>query len=99
MQKTHKNETWTFENVYKGETVLSKLQRGEIILAERVVPKTAFDCEYMTQWRKEVNFLLEKGIRYVFVKKTGEYQIPQYKYKKTPELFLALAEFYGSVKK
>lgn len=95
----HKNETRTFENVYKGETVLNKPKRGEIILAERVVPKTAFDCEYMTQWRKEVNFLLEKGIRYVFVKKVGEYKIPQYKYKKTPELFLALAEFYGSVDK
>lgn len=64
-------------------------------MAQRVVPKKEFDCEYMTQWRKEVNFLLFKGIRYVFVKKVGEYQIPHYKYKKTKELFLALAEFYG----
>ena len=64
-------------------------------MAERIVPKQEFDREYMTQWRKEVNFLLEKGIRYVFVKKVGEYKIPQYKYTKTRELFLALAEFYG----
>lgn len=68
-------------------------------MAERIVPKHEFDCEYMTQWRKEVNFLLEKGIRYVYVKKTGQYKIPQYKYTKTPALFLALAEFYGSVEK
>ena len=69
------------------------------MMAERGVPKQAVDCEDMTQWRKEVNFLQEKGIRFVYVKKTGEYKIPQYKYKKTPELFLALAEFYGSVDK
>lgn len=64
-------------------------------MAERTVPKSEFDCEYMTQWRKEVNFLLEKGIQFVFVKKVGDYKIPHYKYKKTRELFLALAEFYG----
>ena len=68
-------------------------------MAERVIPKHEFDCEYMTQWRKEVNFLLAKGIRYVYVKKTGDFKIPQYKYKKTQDLFLALAEFYGSVDK
>ena len=64
-------------------------------MAERTIPKKEFDCEYMTQWRKEVDFLFKKGIRYTFVKRVGEYKIPHYKYKKTHELFLALAEFYG----
>jgi hypothetical protein len=65
------------------------------MLAKRIVPKHEFDCEYMTQWRKEVNFLFERGIHYTIVKKVGDYKIPRYKYKKTHELFLALAEFYG----
>ena len=58
------------------------------------IPNKAFDSEYMTEWVREVRFLASKGIRYTFVKRTPEYNIRQYKYTKTPELFMALAEFY-----
>lgn len=58
------------------------------------IPNQAFDSEYMTEWNREVKYLASKGINYTFVKKTKDYGIRQYKYKKTPELFLALAEFY-----
>ena len=58
------------------------------------IPNKAFDSEYMTEWVREVKFLADKGIKYTFVKKTPEYNIKQYKYTKTPELFVALAEFY-----
>ena len=61
------------------------------------IPNKAFDSEYMTEWVREVKFLADKGIKYVFVKKTPEYNIKQYKYTKTPELFVALAEFYYNV--
>jgi hypothetical protein len=54
-----------------------------------------FDKEYSTQFRKEVEFLHEKGIRYEFVKDVGG--ITTYKYKKTVELFAALAEFYSTI--
>lgn len=54
-----------------------------------------FDKEYSTQFRKEVEFLHEKGIRYEFVKDVGG--ITTYKYKKTVELFSALAEFYSTI--
>lgn len=63
------------------------------------IPKNAFDCEYMTEWRREVEYLRSKGIRYTFRKVSTEYRIPQYKYTKTPELFLALAEFYTLIKR
>jgi hypothetical protein len=54
-----------------------------------------FDKEYSTQFRKEVEFLHEKGIRYEFVKDVSG--ITTYKYKKTVELFSALAEFYSTI--
>jgi len=54
-----------------------------------------FDKEYSTQFRKEVEFLHEKGIRYEFVKDVNG--ITTYKYKKTVELFSALAEFYSTI--
>lgn len=54
-----------------------------------------FDKEYSTQFRKEVEFLHAKGIRYEFVKDVGG--ITTYKYKKTVELFSALAEFYSTI--
>jgi len=63
-----------------------------------MVPNKAFDSEYMTQWRREVEFLADKGIRYVYVKRVGEYNISTFKYTKTPELFLALTEFYTQVR-
>ena len=63
-----------------------------------VVPKYVFDKEYSTQWRREVQFLEEKGIAYTYAKKHHKYPIIRYKYTKTPELFLALAEFYNQVR-
>ena len=62
------------------------------------IPKTAFDKEYSTQWRREVKFLEDKGINYTYAKKHYKYPIIRYKYTKTPELFLALAEFYNQVR-
>ena len=61
------------------------------------IPKTAFDSEYMTEFLREVRFLTEKGIKYTFVKKTKDYGISQYKYRKTPSLFAALVEFYSII--
>lgn len=62
------------------------------------VPKYVFDKEYSTQWRREVQFLEDKGIAYTYAKKHYKYPIIRYKYTKTPELFLALAEFYNQVR-
>ena len=62
------------------------------------VPKYVFDKEYSTQWRREVQYLEEKGIAYTYAKKHYKYPIIRYKYTKTPELFLALAEFYNQVR-
>ena len=61
------------------------------------LPKQAFDSEYMTEFLREVRFLTEKGIKYTFVRKTQDYGISQYKYKKTPALFAALVEFYATI--
>ena len=61
----------------------------------RPLPKNAFDREYMTEYGREVKFLAEKGIRYTFVRRTRDYGVSQYKYKKTPALFSALVEFYS----
>lgn len=61
------------------------------------IPKNVFDKEYSTQWKREVKFLEEKGINYTYAKKHYRYPIIRYKYAKTPELFLALAEFYKQV--
>ena len=65
---------------------------------ENQIPKTVFDKEYSTQWRREVQFLEDKGIAYTYAKKHAKYPIIRYKYTKTPELFLALAEFYNQVR-
>ena len=62
-----------------------------------VRPKKAFDSEYMTEFLREVRFLTERGIQYTFVKKTQDYGVSQYKYKKTPSLFAALVEFYSII--
>ena len=48
--------------------------------------------EYSTQYRKEVDYLKSKGIKYSFVKRIND--IPTYKYTKSRELFLALSTFY-----
>ena len=52
-----------------------------------------FDKEYQTQYVKEVQFLLECGIKYTFVKQING--IDTYKYEKTPDLFKALFIFYS----
>lgn len=65
---------------------------------ERKIPKYVFDKEYTTQWRREVQFLESKGITYTYAKRHFKYPIICYKYTKTPELFLALAEFYNTVR-
>ena len=61
---------------------------------KRNIPNSAFDIEYRTEWRDEVDFLAERGIYYTIRKREGEYQIPVYKYTKTVDLFIALADFY-----
>jgi hypothetical protein len=65
---------------------------------ETRIPKTIFDKEYSTQWRREVKFLEDKGINYTYAKKHYKYPIIRYKYTKTPELFLALTEFYNQIR-
>ena len=64
------------------------------VYEKRIIPNSAFDIEYRTEWRDEVDFLMERGIYYTIRKKEGEYQIPVYKYTKTADLFIALADFY-----
>lgn len=52
-----------------------------------------YDKEYSTQYTPEKEYLLAKGIYPSFVKVINE--VTTYKYTKTPELFEALAFFYG----
>lgn len=61
---------------------------------ESRIPNSAFDMEYSTQWRDEVSFLAERGIFYSFRKKDETYGITTYKYTKTVDLFITLADFY-----
>lgn len=51
-----------------------------------------FDKEYSTQWALEYLYLKESGIPFTFV--INENGINTWKYKKTYELFNALAKFY-----
>ena len=71
---------------------------GSPSFAQERLPNKAFDSEYMTEWGREVKFLADKGIKCTYIKKTPVYNIKQYKYTKTPELFVALAEFYYQVR-
>lgn len=59
----------------------------------KVIYETKFDKEYSTQFFAEVCYMTDRGIRYTFVKKVNG--LITYKYKKTKELFEALAEFYS----
>ena len=52
------------------------------------------DNEYSTQYFSEMMFLRGKGIRYDFAKTIDG--LNTYKYKRTKELFLALAEYYSN---
>ena len=72
-------------------------EQSEDSFVRRSLPNKAFDQEYMTEWIREVKFLAEKGIRYVYVKRTPDYGVSQFKYKKTPALFEALTEYYRQV--
>lgn len=83
------------EGAFVGRTLSEDAASG----FTRRLPNKAFDQEYMTEWFREVKFLHDKGIRYVYVKKTPDYGVSQFKYKKTPELFAALLEFYTQVTK
>ena len=56
-----------------------------------------FDSEYSTQYVKEMQYLLQKNIKYTFVKDIDG--ITTYKYKKTPELFRILEIFYTKFQK
>lgn len=51
-----------------------------------------FDAEYSTQNKKEMLYLRSCDIPYTFINVHNEY--PIYKYKKSKELFEALAVFY-----
>ena len=62
------------------------------------IPKYVYDKEYSTQWKREVSFLEDKGIAYTYAKRDSKYPVTRYKYTKTPDLFLALAEFYNQVR-
>lgn len=56
-----------------------------------------WDKQYNTSFIDEVVFLKSKKIRYEWVY-TNENGISVWKYKKTRELWLALAEMYSDVK-
>ena len=52
-----------------------------------------FDREYATEWRKERDWLAERGIEPTFVKMVRD-GVERYKYRKTAALFENLAVFY-----
>lgn len=52
-----------------------------------------FDKEYSTQYLHEMKSLLDRGIKYTWVY-VNEEGITVWKYKKTRQLWLALAEIY-----
>ena len=58
------------------------------------LPNKAFDSEYATQYRREVEYLKEHGFEHTYIRRYGKYGVPTYKYTKTPELFRAVADFY-----
>lgn len=84
----------TTDNVDNKNTVTETVANDEQVK----VPNKAFDSEYMTEWKREVEFLSSKGIYCTFVRRTPDYGIKQYKYRKTPELFIALAEYYKMIR-
>ena len=54
--------------------------------------KKMIDIEYSTQNEKEMRYLRACNIPYTYIKVNGE--TPIFKYKKSKELFEALAVFY-----
>lgn len=61
---------------------------------QTTIPNKAFDYEYATQFKKEMLYLRDHGFEYTFIRRTPDYNIPIYKYKKTPQLFRCIADFY-----
>ncbi len=59
--------------------------------------KIKWDKEYNCSFLDEYLFLKKKGIRYEWVC-TNENGVSVWKYKKTRELWLALAEMYSNTK-
>lgn len=59
--------------------------------------KNVWDREYSTQFKEEMLFLKNNGIPYNWVSKDEETGIDTWKYKKTVQLFSALARFYETV--
>ncbi len=63
--------------------------------------KMLWDKEYATSWVREVKYLKEHGIGYQWVKtvgaEDGDRGISQWKYTKTKELFLTLANLYAEI--
>lgn len=59
------------------------------------IPNKAFDLEYSTQFRKEMEYLKQHNVHPTYVTKTKPYNITVYKYTKTPELFSLLTTFYA----
>lgn len=57
------------------------------------ISSKAWDTEYATSFKAEVNYLKESGIRYTWVT-TNEHGISVWKYRKSVELFKALMFFY-----
>lgn len=64
---------------------------------EEIMENIKWDKQYNTSFIDEVVFLKSKKIRYEWVY-TNENGISVWKYKKTRELWLALAEMYSDVK-
>jgi len=56
-----------------------------------------YDKEYATQFKNEMLYLKECGIPYSWVNQDSETGVSTWKYKKTVELFTALAKFYENV--
>ena len=52
-----------------------------------------YDFEYSTQYRKEYFYLLDRGFKPVFIKRSED-GVNTYKYKRTSKLFAAISSFY-----
>ena len=59
----------------------------------RIIAK--IDREYASNWWEEVEYLLDHGIRYTFVKTIDG--ITVWKFHKTEKLFQTLTDFYRTV--
>ncbi len=63
---------------------------------EYATTRRQFDHEYATEWRRERDWLKERGFTPTFIRILPG-GIERYKYRKTEKLFDALAEFYREV--